>query len=114
MPSSYDVTLHDKETKISDGQVFAPSDTNYRLTFEIIGSSSSRTIAFEKAGPSGVYLPCMAFNEADPTKYGSQTVNGNDKTPESWQVEVPAGYSFRARIVEVSGGYVTIKGKAVG
>lgn len=107
------VILQNAATSMGNGSTFTPQDGNYTLTFEIIGTSTSRTINFEMAGPSGVYLPQVAFNVNDPSKNVPQTTGGSNSVPESWQVEVPAGYSFRAKIVAVVGGNITIKGKAV-
>lgn len=111
--AALDVTLQNAATAAGNGTPFAPTDGNYALTFEVTGTSTSRTIIFELAGPSGVYIPVTAFNVADPTKFGAQTTGGSSTAPESWQVEVPAGYSFRTRISAVADGNVTIKGKAV-
>lgn len=107
------VTLQNAATAAGNGTPFAPEDGNYTLTFEITGTSTSRTVLFELAGPSGQYIPVTAFSVTDPTKFGPQTTGGSNTAPESWQVEVPAGYSFRARIGSVTGGNVTVKGKAV-
>lgn len=108
-----DVTLQDASTASGNGTTFAPIDGNYTLTFEITGTSTSRTIVFELAGPSGQYMPITAFSVNDPTKFGQQTSGGSNSSPESWQVVVPAGYAFRARISVIAGGDVTVKGKAV-
>ena len=108
-----DVTLQNNATAAGNGREFAPTDANYTLTFEITGTSTSRTIAFELAGPSGVYGPHTAFNVTDPTKFGAQTTGGSNTAPESWEVSVPAGYKFRTRVTAVAGGNVTITGKAV-
>jgi len=82
------------------------------LTFEITGTSTSRTINFELAGPSGVWQPVTAFNVNDPTKFGPSTTGGNNTAPESWTVDVPYGYKFRANLAAVAGGTVVIKGWA--
>jgi hypothetical protein len=111
-PGASTVTLQDS-AGVGNGTPFAPGDNNYSLTFEITGTSTSRTVAFEVAGPSGVYVPCTAFSVTDPTKFVTQTAGGSNSVPESWQVDVPAGFSFRARVIAVTGGSVTVKGKAV-
>lgn len=108
-----DVTLQNAVTAIGNGTKFSPTDGNYILTFEIVGTSTSRTVAFEIAGPSGTYVPCTGFNVTDPKRFSTETTGGNNTVPESWQVEVPAGYSFRTRVSAVAGGNVTVKGKAV-
>lgn len=88
--------------------------TDETLTFTISGASTSRTIIFEIADPvKGVYQ-----NLALPTKLGDttytpqlQTAGGSDTLPETWQVDIPANFSFRARIsVAPVGGNVNISG----
>jgi hypothetical protein len=108
-----DVTLQDTATATGNGTPYKPSRGTETLTFAITGTSTSRTVIFEMADPSGVYVACYAFNVMDPTKFGTQTTGGNNTAPESWLVDVPTGYSFRARISAVAGGNVMIKGKAV-
>jgi len=108
-----DVTLQDAASNDNNGAPFSPTNGNCVLTFEITGTSTSRTVFFELAGPSGKYMPVTAFSVTDATKFDSQCTGGSNSAPESWQVEVPAGYSFRTRIGAVKGGNVTIKGKAV-
>lgn len=112
-PDTQDVILQNVATAAGNGTTFAPTDSNYTLTFEIVGTSTSRTVVFELAGPSGQYMPITAFSVTDPTKFGQQTTGGSNSAPESWQVVVPAGYTFRTRISAVTGGNVTVKGKAV-
>lgn len=111
--NALDVLLQEVAKAAGNGNSFSPADGNYTLTFEITGTSTGRTVLFELAGPSGQYMPVTAFSVTDPTKFGSQSTGGSNTAPESWQVEVPAGYSFRARIGAVTGGNVTVKGKAV-
>lgn len=108
-----DFTLQNAVTAAGNGTPYKPSRGTETLTFAITGTNTSRTVIFEMADPSGVYVACTAFNIMDPTKFGTQTTGGNNTTPESWLVDVPTGYSFRARVSAVSGGNVTIKGKAV-
>ena len=84
------------------------------LSFEITGTSTSRTTFFEIAGPKGVYQAHPAYKLGD-TTYTPQTtsVRGSDTTPETWEVDIPANYTFRARISAVAGGNVSISGSAV-
>lgn len=112
-PDAQDVILQNAATIAGNGTPFAPTNSNYTLTFEIVGTSTSRTVLFELAGPSGRYMPITAFSVTDPTKFNIQTTGGSDSSPESWQVVIPAGYTFRTRISAVAGGNVMIKGKAV-
>lgn len=105
--------LQNAATVAGNGTIFYPASSNATLTFEITGTSTSRTIVFEMAGISGVYRPVTAFNVLDPSIMATQTTGGTDAAPESWQVDVPYGWTFRARISAVSGGNVSVKGKAV-
>ncbi|GIQ62156.1 hypothetical protein PACILC2_07240 [Paenibacillus cisolokensis] len=110
---SENVTLQNAVTSASDGFVYQSINRNVTLTFEITGSSETRTVNFEMAGPSGVFVPCTCSNILDPSILATQTTGGNFTAPESWQVEVPAGWSFRARVSAVTGGTVSVRGKAV-
>lgn len=78
------------------------------LTIEISGTSTSRTIVFEGQGPSGTYYPIQGVKSSDLSMDTQTTGNG-----EIWSFEITGLTSFRARISGVSGGNVTVKGKAV-
>jgi hypothetical protein len=107
-----DVSLQSAATATGNGTVLAPAAGNYTLTFEVKGTSTSRGIAFEIAGPSGVYQSCKCFRITD-MAMDTCTTGGSDTLPEIWQVDVPCGCSFRARILAIAGGSVTVAGKAV-
>jgi hypothetical protein len=107
-----DVILHDATDEANNGTPYAP-DKTVMLTFEITGTSTSRTVVFETAGPSGVFVSQQCMRVSD-NAFAAQTTDGNDTAPESWTVVVSAGWTFRARISEVGGGNVSIKGKAAG
>lgn len=106
--------LQNNATAAGNGNTYEAVGANKTLTLEITGTSTSRTVAFEMAGPAGVFLPQTVFNVNDPTKFGPQTTGGSTTVPESWQVDVPAGYKFRAVVKAVAGGNVQIKCWAVG
>lgn len=109
--SIVDVTLQNAVTAAGNGTAHAPT-ADAKLRFEITGTSTSRTVNFEIAGISGVYVPVTAFNINDPTKFGTSTTAGSDAAPDSWEVEIPVGWSFRARVSAVAGGNVSVKGKS--
>ncbi|MEW9702810.1 hypothetical protein [Paenibacillus sp. SI8] len=103
------VALQNAATAVGNGTTFtATSGSN--LTFTIRGSSTSRTINFELADPSGVYQACNAFGVLDPSKIATQSSGGSDTLPEIWSIYIPPGCSFRTRIGAVAGGDVTITG----
>lgn len=106
-----DVTLQNAVTSVGNGTAHTPTN-DVKLRLEINGTSTSRTINFEMAGISGTYIPATAFNITDPTKYGTSTTGGSNTTPEFWEVDVPAGFSFRTRVSAIAGGNVTVKGKS--
>jgi hypothetical protein len=105
-----DVILHDATDEADNGIPYTPSKA-VMLTFEITGTSTGRTIVFEMAGPSGVFVSQQCMRVSD-NAFAAQTTGGNDTTPESWMVMVPAGWSFRARISAISDGNISISGKA--
>jgi hypothetical protein len=109
--ASENVTLQSAATTTGNGTPYTPTKS-MALTFEITGTSSSRTIIFEIAGPSGVYVAQQALRVTD-NSLASQTTNGTNAAPENWLVSVPLGWSFRARISAIAGGNVSIGGKAV-
>ncbi|WP_371017382.1 hypothetical protein [Pseudalkalibacillus sp. JSM 102089] len=106
-----DVTLQNAVSATGNGTAHTPVN-DVKLRLEINGTSTSRTINFEMASISGTYIPVTAFNITDPTKYGTSTTGGSNTTPEFWEVDVPAGFSFRARVSAITGGTVTVKGKS--
>lgn len=106
------VSLQNAATVAGNGTEYVPA-YNVELSFEITGTSATRAIAFEAAGPSGVYVPFTAFNVTDPSRMDTGTTGGNTASPESWSVSIPVGWKFRARISAVAGGNVSISGKSV-
>jgi len=107
------VTLQSNASATGNGTHYTPT-TPETLTFEISGTSTSRTVVFELAGPKGVYIvyPALKIGDTTYTPTTSAT-GGSDTTPESWEVDIPANYSFRTRITAVAGGDVDISGWAV-
>lgn len=107
-----DVTLQSAAVANGNGTPYTPVG-NADLAFEITGTSTSRTIVFEMAGPANVYAACMAYGVNDLGVAATQTTLGSTIAPQSWQVSIPVGWKFRARITAVGGGNITISGKAV-
>lgn len=108
-----DVPLQNKATTPGFGVSYTPSDGRNTLYFEITGTSTSRTITFEIVGPNGEYVSTTAYSTTDPSISNQYTTGGSDDTPEHWVVQIPVGCSFRANVTAVTGGNVTILGKAV-
>lgn len=107
------VILQVNAVATGNGTVYTPTSPE-TLTFEISGTSTSRTINFEIAGPKGVYQAHSAFLLGDTTYTAvTSTTGGDDTTPKTYEVDIPANYSFRARVSAVAGGDVDIAGWAV-
>jgi hypothetical protein len=103
-------TFQSLASTASDGTAYS-AYYDCAATFEIVGSSTSKTVYFEMAGPYGVFIPVNAQNVAT-LDMADRTTMGTNTTPESWKVEIPAGYKFRAR-VEVANGNVSVAGRVV-
>lgn len=106
------VTLQSNATGTGNGTAHTAL-TDETLTFTITGTSTSRTIVFELADPvAGVFQNLALATKIGDTTYTPQlsTTGGSTALPESWQVDIPAGFSFRAGISAVAGGNVNISG----
>jgi hypothetical protein len=103
-----DIIFHENETNISNGNEFVIINNANSITFEITGSSSSRTIEFEGKSLSGEYYSINCINLTS-LSLTTQTTGNN----ELWQVDLTGLVSFRTRISAISGGNVTIKGRVV-
>jgi hypothetical protein len=102
-----DVTLQNAVTSNGVGTPF--SVAAYKtLTIEITGTSTSRTIAFEGSSVSGAYYPIQGVRLSD-LSFGTSTT-GNS---EVWQFDITGLTNFRANLTAVTGGNVSVKGKAV-
>ena len=100
-------TFQDVATVVLEGNEYK-NDCADSITFEISGTSVSRTIVFEGLSLSGAWYPIQCANLSTIT-FASQT-NGSG---ELWQVDISGLLRFRTRISAVSGGNITIKGKVV-
>jgi hypothetical protein len=102
-----DVVLQDTASAIGNGTPFTVG-SNKTLTIEINGTSTSNTIVFEGSSISGTYYAIQGVKLSDYTM-SSQTTGIN----ELWTFDLTGLSSFRARISNVYGGSVSVKGKAV-
>ena len=109
------IKLQENAVATGNGTPYTP-ESPMTLTFVITGTSTSRTIVFEIADPiSGVFQNLALATKLGDISYTPQlqTIGGTTILPESWEVDIPANYSFRARISAVAGGDVDISGWAV-
>lgn len=103
-----DIIFHDSSTSESNGNIYTINNNANSITFEITGTSASRTLLFEGESISGTYYPINCVNLVT-LAVATQTTGNN----ELWQVDLTGLIGFRIRISSVSGGYVTIKGRVV-
>jgi hypothetical protein len=100
-------TFQDATTTAQSGNEYK-NDSADVVTFEITGTSTSRTIIFEGLLLSGDWYPIQCANLS--TLVCSNQTTGNN---ELWQVEIGGFLRFRIRVSIISGGNVTIKGKVM-
>jgi hypothetical protein len=101
------VTFHDEATEAADGTAFTVA--GYKtLTVEIYGTSTSRTVEFKGAGPSGTYGAIMGVRLSDFVT-ATQTVTSG----EIWQFDVTGLTTVIMDLSAVAGGNVSVQGKAV-
>lgn len=104
------IILQNNATTTGNGTEYDNSSNGAdSITFEISGTSSSKTIIFEGASLSGTYYPIQCVNLST-LAIDTQTT-GNS---EIWQVSLEGIDKFRTRISAINGGNVTIIGKVVG
>lgn len=78
------------------------------LTVATAGTATSKRIVFEGAGIAGGWVPLMGVNLADMST-ATETIN----VGELWQFDITGLKQVRIRVPIISGGDVTIKGRAV-
>ncbi|PFJ03215.1 hypothetical protein [Priestia megaterium] len=102
-----DVILQEAAETSNDGEPFNVGSFR-TITQRISGTATNRTIIFEFSMDGQNWEECtgMRLNGMEM----SSQVTGNNET---WSFEVPGIYQFRARVAEVIGGNVTVKGTAV-
>lgn len=105
-PTPTVVTLQNAATAIGNGTVFTVGN-HTTLTIEISGTATSSTVIFEGSGASNNFIPIQGVNLSD-LSMDSQTTGKN----EIWSFDLTGLNSFRARISSISGGGLSIAGKA--
>jgi hypothetical protein len=102
-----DVTFHDAATVAADGTAFTVA--GYKtLTVEITRSAGTSTVAFIGEGPSGADIALIGVNLSTFATGTSTTGTG-----ELWQFDITGLTKVFMDLQAVSGGNVTVKGKAV-
>lgn len=83
-------------------------DGEKSLTIEIYGTSTSRTVTFYAKSASGTVRALKGLKMSDWTSDTSTTGTG-----EIWQFDITGLYSVIMDLTAVSGGNVSIKGRAI-
>lgn len=103
-----DEIFHQNATIAEDGKIIYPNKTTH-LTFSIEGTATSFQVAFEaQTHEGGKFLPCYCNSEGDNILV-STTATTLDTI---WTKEIISLYSFRVRIVSISGGYIDVIGRS--
>jgi hypothetical protein len=100
-------TFQDTATAIQNGNECVANKAS-AVTFEITGTSTSRTILFEGLSLSNSWYPIQCANLST-LSLATQTTENNT----IWQADISGLLRFRTRIASVSEGNVSIKGKVV-
>jgi len=100
-------TFHNAATSTGNGTEFTVGNMK-TLTIEIYGTSTSRTIEFYGKGDSGTLRSIKGINLSTFEAATSTTGTG-----ELWQFDITGLISVVIKLAAVSGGDVTIKGRAV-
>jgi len=100
-------TFHNAATSIGNGTEFTVGNMK-TLTIEIYGTSTSRTIEFYGKGDSGTLRSLKGINLSTFESATSTTGTG-----EIWQFDITGLVGVIIKLAAVSGGNVTVKGRAV-
>jgi hypothetical protein len=101
------ISFHSEATSTGNGTGF--SVKSYRtLTVEIYGTSATRTITFYGVGQSGTLRAITGVKLSDYSTGQSTTGTG-----ELWQFDITGLETIYMDLTAVSGGNVTVKGRAV-
>lgn len=102
-----DVVFHDAATVTGQGGVFTV-DGYKTLTVEVYGTAATLTVAFKATGPSGTARTLMGAKLSDLSTGTSSSALG-----EFWQFDVTGLSTVIMDLTAVTGGNVSVKGKAV-
>jgi hypothetical protein len=100
-------SFHSAATSTGNGEVFYPNK-NDTLTIEITGTATSSTIIFEGQGGSDTWYAIQGVKLSDFSMASQTTGKG-----ELWQFDLSGIKAFRARISAISGGNISVTGRAV-
>lgn len=94
-------------TSANNGDIITPNRAT-ELTFSIEGTATSVEVAFEgQSHEGGAFLPVYCTSEGATPTNAIQATTLNDAL---WTKKIISLYSFRVRIISISGGSVNIIG----
>lgn len=105
--TTFPITFHDASTSMGNGNVFYNTGCK-TLTIEIYGTSSTRTVTFYCKCFSGTSRAIQGVKISDFSTGVNTTGTG-----EVWQFDITGIDQIIMDLTAVSGGNVTIKGRAV-
>ncbi|MDV3428193.1 MAG: hypothetical protein LIR50_14435 [Bacillota bacterium] len=98
--------FHDHSDTVNDGEIFINPNTE-EITIDITGTAQSFEVIFEgKVNNDSEWSPIMFGNLNDLSLDTKAT-----KLNTQWQNEISGYGYFRVKITNISGGYLTIKGR---
>lgn len=102
--------FHQEATEPSGGEVLYPANDT-EVSFSIEGSATNIKIQFEaQTHKNGLFLPCFCYTLDSNPVVSTETNTLNDSI---WRIDLLSLYSFRVRIIEISGGSIDVIGKVV-
>ncbi|WP_198297617.1 hypothetical protein [Domibacillus aminovorans] len=102
-----EVTFHDAVTSADEGTPFTVGAYK-TLTVEIYGSATARTVTFFAVSASGIKRPLQGIN-LETLAFASSTTG----IGEIWSFDITGLESVYVEISSISGGNLTVKGRAV-
>jgi hypothetical protein len=100
-------TFHNAATTTGNGTAFEVGAYK-TLTVEIFGTSTGRTVTFYAKGPSGTLRALMGVKISDLSTSVNTTGTG-----EIWQFDITGLNQIVMDLTAVTGGNITVKGRAV-
>jgi len=109
-----DIVFHLKQTSDSDGEIYRVQKNMgiKELIICISGDSASRTVQFQGATfGEDAFCPITGFKEGSNDFETANSTTGNN---ELWRFDLTGLVAVRFPVSAISGGHVTVKGRAVG
>jgi hypothetical protein len=95
--------LQDAQTSISTGETISVYEAR-KLSVSVSGNSSSFTVVFEGSIDGNNYFPVLGYKKNELDGYSTST----SKLNEGWDFEVDSLVSFRANLIAIGDGNITV------